>query len=80
MQVQGLRWSDEVGIGRHGCCTFELSRLQVTDGALGPVTAVTDSSVLAEPDLGSIFEATADLILVSSRPREPIEKPWMRVP
>jgi len=23
VQVQGLRWSDEVGIGRHGCCTFE---------------------------------------------------------
>jgi hypothetical protein len=50
------------------------------DGGLGPVTALTGSSVLAEPDLGSIFELPAGLILVSSRPREPIEKPWMCVP
>jgi len=27
MQVQGLRWPDEVGIGRHGCRAFELDRL-----------------------------------------------------
>jgi len=33
VQVQGLRWSDEVGVGRHGCCTFESSRLRVTDEA-----------------------------------------------
>jgi hypothetical protein len=44
------------------------------------LTAATDSSVLAEADLGSIFDVTAGLILVSSRPREPIEKPWMRMP
>jgi hypothetical protein len=44
------------------------------------LTAATDGSVLAGPDLGSIVDVTAGLILVSSRPREPIEKPWMRVP
>ena len=44
------------------------------------LTAATDSSVLAEADLGSIVDVTAGLILVSSRPREPIEKPWMRMP
>ena len=27
MQVQGLCWPDEVGIGRHGCRAFELDRL-----------------------------------------------------
>ena len=59
--------------------SFRVDPSLVTDGGLGPVTAVTDSSVLAEPDLGSIFEVTAGLILVSSRPREPTEKPWMCV-
>jgi len=34
----------------------------VTDGGLGPVTAIADSSVLAEPDLGSMFDPVADLI------------------
>jgi hypothetical protein len=41
---------------------------------------VTDSSVLAEPDLGSMFDPAADPHLVSSRPREPIEKRWTRTP
>jgi hypothetical protein len=27
MQVQGPRWPDETGIGRHSCCPFELTRL-----------------------------------------------------
>jgi hypothetical protein len=80
VQVQGLRWSDEAGIGRHGVLYFRVVPSLATDGGLGPVTALTDSSVLAEPDLGSIFEVPAGLILVSSRPREPIEKPWMCVP
>ena len=42
--------------------------------------AVTDSSVLAEPDLGSMFDLAAEPHLVSSRPREPIEKRWTRTP
>jgi hypothetical protein len=46
----------------------------------GPVMAVTDSSVLAEPDLGSMFDLPAEPHLVSSRPREPIEKRWTRTP
>ena len=44
------------------------------------LTAATDGSVLAEADLRSTFDVTAGLILVSSRPREPIEKPWMCMP
>ena len=27
LDIDGLRWSDEAGIGRHGGCTFELYRL-----------------------------------------------------
>jgi hypothetical protein len=41
---------------------------------------VTDSSVLAEPGLGSMFDLAAEPHLVSSRPREPVEKRWTRTP
>jgi hypothetical protein len=49
--------------GRSGCCAFELSGLWLrTEAVDSPVTAIADSSVLAEPDLGSMFDPVADLI------------------
>ena len=79
MQVQGLRWPDEVGIGRHGCRAFELDRLWLRTEAWSGHGGY-GQFCLGEPDLGSMFDLPAEPHLVSSRPREPIEKRWTRTP